>query len=95
MSDIWVRAALAQDDTEGKEVPELTSDQGEGKAEVYYLDLLSEKFIHSSHYYMNKNDIIVVPPLKQRPYQIDFGNNLTLVISSISLFVRILCIVDD
>ena len=34
MSDIWVRAALAQDNTEGKEGKELTSDEGEGKPEA-------------------------------------------------------------
>ncbi len=34
MSDIWVLAALAQDDAEGKEGMELTSDAGEGKPEA-------------------------------------------------------------
>ena len=34
MSNIWVLAALAQEDTEGKEGTELTSDQGEGKPEA-------------------------------------------------------------
>ena len=33
MSDIWVRAALAQDDTEGREGTELTSGAGEGTPE--------------------------------------------------------------
>ncbi len=34
MSDIWVRAALAQEDTGGKAGTELTSDAGEGKPEA-------------------------------------------------------------
>jgi preprotein translocase subunit YajC len=34
MSDIWVRAALAQEDTEGREGMELTSDQSQGKPEA-------------------------------------------------------------
>ncbi len=34
MSDIWVRAALAQEDTEGKEGTELTNDAGEGTPEA-------------------------------------------------------------
>ncbi len=34
MSDIWVRAALAQDNAEGKEGTELTSDESQGKPEA-------------------------------------------------------------
>jgi preprotein translocase subunit YajC len=34
MSDIWVRAALAQEDTEGREGTELTSGAGEGTPEA-------------------------------------------------------------
>ncbi len=64
--------------------------QGEGKAEVYYLNLLEEDFVNSPYYYMNQNDVIVVPPLKQRPYQIYFGKNLALVISSVSLLILVL-----
>ena len=64
--------------------------QGHGKAEVYYLNLLDEKFINSPFYYMNQNDVIIVPPLKQRPYQVYFGKNLALIISSVSLLLIVL-----
>ena len=64
--------------------------QGKGKAQVYYLNLLDENFINSPYYYMNQNDVIVVPPLKQRPYQVYFGKNLALVISSVSLLLIVL-----
>jgi polysaccharide biosynthesis/export protein len=67
--------------------------QGEGKAEVYYLNLLEEEFINSAYYYMNQNDVIIVPPLKQRPYQIYFGKNLALVISSVSLLLIVLTLI--
>ncbi len=34
MSDIWVRAAMAQDNAEGKEGTELTSDESQGEPEA-------------------------------------------------------------
>ena len=67
--------------------------QGQGKAEIYYLNLLDESFVNSPFYYMNQNDVIVVPPLKQRPYQIYFGKNLALVISSVSLLLIVLTLI--
>jgi len=68
--------------------------QGYGEAEIYYLNLLDEGFINSTFYYMNQNDVIVVPPLKQRPYQIYFGKNLALVISSVSLLLLVLNLIQ-
>lgn len=64
--------------------------QGHGTAEVYYLNLLDENFINSPYYYMNQGDVIIIPPLKQRPYQIYFGKNLALIISSFSLLILVL-----
>ena len=64
--------------------------QGEGRAEVYYINLLEEDFVDSPYYYMNQGDIIIIPPLKQRPYQVYFGKNLALVISSVSLLILVL-----
>ena len=64
--------------------------QGRAKAQVYYLDLLDEQFLTSPFYYLNQNDVIVVPPLKQRPYQTYFAKNLSLVISSFSLLLIVL-----
>lgn len=67
--------------------------QGDGKAEVYYLNLLDENFINSPYYYMNQGDVLIIPPLKQRPYQIYFGKNLALIISSMSLLILVLNLV--
>jgi len=63
------------------------------KSEVYYLNLLKEEVVSSDHYYVNQQDVIIVPPLKQRPYQIYFGRNLAVIISSVSLLLIVISIV--
>jgi polysaccharide export outer membrane protein len=68
--------------------------QTRDNAEVYYLNLLAEDFVASPYYYLNQNDVIVVPPLKQRPYQVYFGKNLALVISSVSLLLIVITLIQ-
>lgn len=69
--------------------------QVNGKAEVRYLNLLDEAFINSPEYFVHQNDILIVPALKQRPYQTYFGKNLALLISSLSLLLLTINLINS
>ncbi|WP_185154414.1 polysaccharide biosynthesis/export family protein [Fulvivirga sp. M361] len=56
-----------------------------GTVNVYYINLLDEDLVNSPYYYVHNNDVIIVPPLKQKPFRQYLTQNFTLVISTLSL----------
>jgi len=69
--------------------------QHEDIAKVHYVNLLEEDFIESPFYYVHPNDVIIVPPLKQRTFRNYFGENLGLFVSSLSLLLLVLNLVRN
>lgn len=63
--------------------------QNEDKTEIHYVDLLNEDFLESKYYYVQQNDVIIVPPLKQRTFRRYFTGNLGIITSTISFVVLI------
>ena len=58
--------------------------------DIYYVNLLDEQFLESKYYYVQQNDVIVVPPLKQRTFRQYFISNIGIVTTTISFVVLIL-----
>jgi polysaccharide biosynthesis/export protein len=66
-----------------------------GKTEIRYVDLLDENLIAKPEYFIHQNDILIVPALRQRPYRQYFGQNLSLALSSVSVLLITLSLINS
>ncbi len=62
------------------------------KSEIHYVNLLEEKFIESPFYFVQQNDVIIVPPLKQRPFRSYFVQNLSIVSTTLSFIFLVIAL---
>lgn len=60
------------------------------KTDIYYINLLQEEFLESPHYYVQQNDVIIVPPLRQRTFKKYFIQNLAIITTTISFAALII-----
>lgn len=58
-------------------------------AQIFYVNLLKEEYLESPYYYVQQNDVIVVPPIKQRTFRRYFTGNLAIITSTISFALLI------
>jgi polysaccharide export outer membrane protein len=63
-------------------------------AEIYYINLLQEQFLESKYYYVQQNDVIIVPPLKQRTFRRYWTGNLGIITTTLSFLILIASIVN-
>lgn len=58
-------------------------------AQVHYINMLDESFVDSPYYYIQQNDVIIVPPLRQRPFRRYFAQNTALFVSTLTAVIFI------
>lgn len=61
---------------------------------VYNVNLLKEDFLSSPLYYVQPNDVIVVPPLPQRSFLKYVNPNLSILATTVSLIVAVFTLVS-
>jgi len=68
--------------------------QNGDKVEVFYVNLLKEDYTESPYYFVQQNDVLIVPPLKQRTFRSYFTSNLGIITTTISFVFLIYSIAN-
>lgn len=63
--------------------------QNGDSVEIFYVNLLKEEYLESPYYYVQQNDVLIVPPIKQRTFRRYFTGNLGIITSTISFVLLI------
>jgi polysaccharide biosynthesis/export protein len=58
--------------------------QNGDRAEIFYVNLLKEEYLESKYFYIQQNDVLIVPPIKQRTFRRYFSGNLGIITSTLS-----------
>ncbi|MEQ9168363.1 MAG: polysaccharide biosynthesis/export family protein [Fulvivirga sp.] len=69
--------------------------QQNGQSSIFYINLLQEELMQRSSFFTHQNDIIIVPPLKQRPFRKYFGPNLGLFVSTVSVLLLAINLISN
>lgn len=64
------------------------------ESKIFYVNLLEEDYTESPFYFVQQNDVIIVPPLKQRTFKRYFTSNLSLILSSVSAVLFFITLSD-
>jgi polysaccharide export outer membrane protein len=68
--------------------------QSGDKTFVFYANLLTEDYLKSPYFYLEPNDVVVVPPLKQRSFLKYMSPNISLLATTVSLVISILALLS-
>lgn len=65
------------------------------KMNVFYMNLLDENVLTTQNFYVQQNDIIMVPALKQRPFRMYWTENLSIFVSTLTVVLLVISLTQQ